>query len=312
MAAAVITETLDLPGGTTPVAVGVTVELATTAGASLPAGYGSVAGSTIIGGYTVAPDATGLWTVTLPRNDEITPSGTVWKITLSGAGVSRDPRYVSVAGAGPFEVSAILTDAPAAVTSSALALHLADTADAHDASAVSVLDTAGNYTATDVEGVLAELPGAFAPITNSIFLPPKVFTSVTGTFTETHYLRHPYMATSLDSGGSTVLQLPSHWNTARAYLRWTNPAATGAGTTSAWHFRIAESTTGTTLALPAGLGATTGIVPAQGVVETTLLISTFAVVPTKTLEVLVLRVTTADTYGSSPLAMMGITLERLT
>lgn len=38
-----------------------------------------------------------------------------------------------------------------------LADHLADAADAHDASAVSILDTAGDFTATDVEGALAEL-----------------------------------------------------------------------------------------------------------------------------------------------------------
>lgn len=35
--------------------------------------------------------------------------------------------------------------------------HLDDTADAHDASAISVLDTAANFTGTDVEAVLAEL-----------------------------------------------------------------------------------------------------------------------------------------------------------
>lgn len=40
------------------------------------------------------------------------------------------------------------------------AAHVADTTDAHDASAVSVLDTAGNFTGTDVEAVLAELAAA--------------------------------------------------------------------------------------------------------------------------------------------------------
>lgn len=40
---------------------------------------------------------------------------------------------------------------------SAVADHIADTADAHDASAVSVLDTGGLITATDVEAALAEL-----------------------------------------------------------------------------------------------------------------------------------------------------------
>ena len=38
--------------------------------------------------------------------------------------------------------------------------HIADTADAHDASAISVLDTANRYTATDVEAALAEIAGA--------------------------------------------------------------------------------------------------------------------------------------------------------
>jgi hypothetical protein len=39
--------------------------------------------------------------------------------------------------------------------------HLADTADAHDASAISVLDTLAQITATDVEGALAEIFAAF-------------------------------------------------------------------------------------------------------------------------------------------------------
>jgi hypothetical protein len=42
-------------------------------------------------------------------------------------------------------------------TPAALADHLADIADAHDASAISILDTGANFTATDVEAALAEL-----------------------------------------------------------------------------------------------------------------------------------------------------------
>ena len=45
----------------------------------------------------------------------------------------------------------------------AVEAHLADTTDAHDASAISVLDTAGNFTGDDVEEVLAELAEALAP-----------------------------------------------------------------------------------------------------------------------------------------------------
>lgn len=44
-----------------------------------------------------------------------------------------------------------------ATESAALAAHLSDPTDAHDASAISVLDTAGNFTADNVEDALAEL-----------------------------------------------------------------------------------------------------------------------------------------------------------
>lgn len=42
-------------------------------------------------------------------------------------------------------------------TQAELDAHINDASDAHDASAISVLDTNGDYTATDVEGVLAEI-----------------------------------------------------------------------------------------------------------------------------------------------------------
>ena len=44
-----------------------------------------------------------------------------------------------------------------ATAQAALDAHTGDTADAHDASAISILDTANDFTATDVEGALAEL-----------------------------------------------------------------------------------------------------------------------------------------------------------
>lgn len=44
-----------------------------------------------------------------------------------------------------------------ATAQAALDAHTGDTADAHDASAISILDTAADFTATDVEGALAEL-----------------------------------------------------------------------------------------------------------------------------------------------------------
>ena len=42
-------------------------------------------------------------------------------------------------------------------TASSVSDHLADTSDAHDASAISILDSANQYTATDAEGALAEV-----------------------------------------------------------------------------------------------------------------------------------------------------------
>lgn len=48
-------------------------------------------------------------------------------------------------------------DAVAATAASDLAAHVGDATDAHDASAISVLDAGGHYTATDVEAALAEI-----------------------------------------------------------------------------------------------------------------------------------------------------------
>jgi len=53
------------------------------------------------------------------------------------------------------------TDVQAAIVEDAgdLAAHLADTSDAHDASAISIVDTGGFYTGTDVEAALQEIEG---------------------------------------------------------------------------------------------------------------------------------------------------------
>ena len=61
-------------------------------------------------------------------------------------------------------VAATTVQAAIAEVSGDVTDHLADTADAHDASAVSVADTGGYYTGTNVETVLAELPGKFGPL----------------------------------------------------------------------------------------------------------------------------------------------------
>lgn len=57
------------------------------------------------------------------------------------------------------ELAAALGDDPNFATTIATMVgdHISDTSDAHDASAISILDTANDFTATDVEGALAEL-----------------------------------------------------------------------------------------------------------------------------------------------------------
>lgn len=54
----------------------------------------------------------------------------------------------------------LATDAELGILITALSDHLADVSDSHDASSISILDTANDFTATEVEGALAELQAA--------------------------------------------------------------------------------------------------------------------------------------------------------
>lgn len=119
---ATLTETLTLPGSNTPEGVTVTVVLAGENGQALPAGYATVGGETIVGRHVTGPDATtGVWSVDLERNDQITPTGTAWKVVLSGAGVSSSPRYVELDADGSHDIADVLVDAPASVGSATYA-----------------------------------------------------------------------------------------------------------------------------------------------------------------------------------------------
>lgn len=123
-----VSETLDLPGGSTPTGLRVLVELAGTAGRPLPAGYATTEdGHTIVGRYTITPNEMGEWTVDLVPNDQILPAGTAWRIILNGdPRISHEPRFVNVpASGGPHQVVDLLVDPPAAVAPAALALHVA-------------------------------------------------------------------------------------------------------------------------------------------------------------------------------------------
>lgn len=106
---------------------------------------------------------------TLARNADNLTSGTVADARIAST-IARDsevtaaisahegasdphPGYLTAA-----EGNAAYDAAGAASTvNTALNNHLSDTSDAHDASAISIADTANDFTATDVEGALAEL-----------------------------------------------------------------------------------------------------------------------------------------------------------
>lgn len=74
--------------------------------------------------------------------DDVTPGAAVW---------------TQIGGAGASHPDLAAHDALGLATDAELAAHTGDTSDAHDASAISILDTANDFTATDVEGALAEL-----------------------------------------------------------------------------------------------------------------------------------------------------------
>lgn len=76
-------------------------------------------------------------------------------LTVDGAGSGLDADLLDGISSAGFATATGLSD------------HLTDVADAHDASAISVLDTAGAYTGNDVEAVLAELPGTYAPLVHA-------------------------------------------------------------------------------------------------------------------------------------------------
>lgn len=127
----VVTETLELPDGTTPLRVTVVYELAGTAGARVE-GFDLTGNVTIIGGVSPPIGANGDTTVTLTGNAAITPSGTLWRRTVSGPGfLWVDHLDVPTTG-GPYRVEDILSPAPSAVSPAELS-HLlrVRTLDAH-------------------------------------------------------------------------------------------------------------------------------------------------------------------------------------
>lgn len=102
-------------------------------------------GATGIGGATAVPDASDI-----PIAGGYYGAGTVEEAL---AAIAAELAELAGTGETRYWPMLALTSAPIAATGA----HVSDTTDAHDASAISVLDTAGKLASADVEGALAEL-----------------------------------------------------------------------------------------------------------------------------------------------------------
>ena len=76
----------------------------------------------------------------------------IYVLTADHGGTTPSGHHAAESGESATHIHATLYEALGVV-----ATHTGDATDAHDASAISILDTAADFTATDVEGALAEL-----------------------------------------------------------------------------------------------------------------------------------------------------------
>lgn len=162
---ATVTNTVKLPDGSTPNRVDVVIELvASTTGKAA----GWITATDVTLEATVRPTVTnGAWTASLTPNADITPSGSVYKVT-EYVDKTRYTHYIEV-GSGGGSLFDLLTDAPATIESSALSAHKSQSTGAHAASAISVTDSGGYYTGTTVEAALAEVGADVAAIPAQTF-----------------------------------------------------------------------------------------------------------------------------------------------
>lgn len=150
---ATVTNTIKLPDGSTPAHAAAVIELVAST-TTRAAGWVTATDVTILS--KVRPTVTsGAWSADLTPNADITPSGTVYKITET-ADRTQYVHYISV-GPGGGTVHDLLVDAPASLPSAALTDHIADASGAHAASAISIADAAGTYSGATVEAALAEI-----------------------------------------------------------------------------------------------------------------------------------------------------------
>jgi hypothetical protein len=124
-----VIEDLDLPGGARP-AVVVRIQLAGEGGQPVHGFHGpdeTIVGERFLTRRNLGLDVTGIWTADLVPNADITPAGTVYKISRRTADGNRYDDLISVPESeSTLNVSDLLTDPPGALESSALAAHMAD------------------------------------------------------------------------------------------------------------------------------------------------------------------------------------------
>lgn len=132
---ATVTNTIKLPDGTSPDFAAVEIELVA-ADSGHAAGWITATDITVLS--IARPTVTaGAWSAALTPNDDIDPSGTVYRIN-EYAGRLRYTHYIDVPTGGG-TVHDLLVDAPAALTSAALTVHAALTT-AHGLGGASVSD----------------------------------------------------------------------------------------------------------------------------------------------------------------------------
>lgn len=154
-------DVIQAPGGDAIVDARVAIRLVTSLTAT---GEGFVPASDL--GYvdvlTVATDATGRWEADLQPNSDIQPANSYYEARVYIAGLAATHTFEVPDGAGPYHLYDILVTAPSSLPT----IHESDTADAHDASAVS-FSPVGSIAATDVQAALAELDGEAAKLASA-------------------------------------------------------------------------------------------------------------------------------------------------
>lgn len=139
MTTATITETIELPAAAKPKQVKVRLRLIATEDGSDAAGYATAADATVMGEWSTSPNGQGVYSFAGVRPNSgssadviDSPTGTTYQLIVSYPDGRSVTRYLSVPdSAGPHQVHDLVTDAPASITPTPLARHIANTATAH-------------------------------------------------------------------------------------------------------------------------------------------------------------------------------------